>query len=56
MKGFTQRLVDSAPPVEMTIAAGREVQWILQGMEVVTAPDTRVEVVGLTIRFYPNHE
>ena len=37
--GFTPRVVDSAPPVVVSIAAGSEVCWIFQGMDVVTAPD-----------------
>ena len=49
------RVIDSAPPVELTMTAGREVEWILQGMEEVAAPDTRLEVVH-TKRFDPDHE
>ena len=52
---FAPRVVDSTPPVVLTIAAGREVEWVIQGMEAGTAPDTRVEVIH-TIRFYPDQE
>ena len=49
------RVIDFAPPVELTMTAGREVEWILQGMEEVAAPDTRFEVVR-SKRFDPDHE
>ena len=52
---FAPRVYDSAPPVELTMTAGREVEWVVQGMEEVTAPDTRFEVVH-TKRFDPDHE
>ena len=52
---FAPHVDDSAPPVKLTMTARREVKWILQGMEVVTAPDTRLEVVH-TKRFDPDHE
>ena len=56
VRGLTQRVVDFAPPVELSITARSEVQLIARGEEVVTAPDTRVEVVFHTRRIpYPDH-
>ena len=52
---FAPRLDDSAPPVELTMAARCEVEWVLQGMEEVATPDTRLEVIH-TKRFDPYHE
>ena len=52
---FAPRVDDSAPPVELTMAAGRKVKFVVRGMEEVAAPDTGLEVVH-TKRFDPDHE
>ena len=52
---FAPRVDDSAPPVELTMAARREVKWVVQGIEEVAAPDTGLEVIH-TKRFDPDHE
>ena len=43
--GFFPHVISFALPMVLVIAAVGEIEWVIQGMEAATAPDTRVEVV-----------